>query len=459
MSWEPTDPENDEELRRLISADNIDWEALARHMKRKSHDFQTLKYLLEEKNAPASYASVAFESIGRSGRANADFMEAVDLFQMPFDHFKALVNNVCEPIYSRKDEHGTYHEHLLFGTGSYATTKDYWQKLKYFVDYFVGYHYDHSCVPFPFLHRLVYLLSRKYFFSCHELPNLLEETMLAVFKLMASHVPEEFHLQDQNRKTPLHLFARWGKSRRPNKDVVKMIARYLLEKYPDSASLLDSDFKSPLEIAIRDSNLGVIEALFDHNPKLAATPFANGTLPLHYAIIEQDDATEAIKLIMDKSPNCLEDENHHGMLSLHIAVWHGKHCTIRFILEAFPEAASLRDMRGDLPLHTICNAAYGLRLLSRVAAKCLDLLLHSYPQAARTRDKDGNLPLHLLCDTTANDAFGGTHTQRKLVMALVRAAPDTLQVTNGDKLLPFQLSPCANLESLTLTTSMLPGPA
>jgi hypothetical protein len=116
-------------------------------------------------------------------------------------------------------------------------------------------------------------------------------------------------------------------------------------------------------------------------------------LPLHRAAATGVYGPDLDALIASQ-PEALTLEDEQGMLPLHHACGHGHVATALALLAAEPRAVRTRAVGGILPLHLACGQA----------SDCTELvtqLLSAGPEAAASPDRRGCLPLHLAASSGA----------------------------------------------------------
>lgn len=101
----------------------------------------------------------------------------------------------------------------------------------------------------------------------------------------------------------------------------------------------------------------------------------------------------AIELLLDSDPEVDETLRHpdvNGNLPLHLAAFLSPDDVLMRLLKAYPQAALVRNAKGQTPLHCACER-------STIDPEVFQVLVQTAPQAVRQRDVSGRLPIHLCC--------------------------------------------------------------
>ena len=109
------------------------------------------------------------------------------------------------------------------------------------------------------------------------------------------------------------------------------------------------------------------------------------------------------------------------------------HALLSEVLRANPEAATVADKEGRLPLHL---AALNTNEDEGAMRALLSELLQANPEAATVADKEGRLPLHLAALNT-NEDEGAIRT---LLSELLQANPEAATVADKEGRLPLHLA-------------------
>jgi len=103
-------------------------------------------------------------------------------------------------------------------------------------------------------------------------------------------------------------------------------------------------------------------------------------------------------------------------LLLHIACWYGAPLeTIQLLLDLYPDAISIKDDHGEIPLHSACDN-------TEPSFETIELLISQYPDAVHTPKIHAMLPLHLAlqCGASTN-----------IIMTLLNHFPDAAKHVTG----------------------------
>jgi ankyrin repeat protein len=120
---------------------------------------------------------------------------------------------------------------------------------------------------------------------------------------------------------------------------------------------------------------------------------------LHDACVHQD-TSHVIELAHAHSEQAWKADD-HGLTPLHILVWGNPSAeAVKALLEASPQAVSDIDVHGDTPLHLACSNPNADKHL-------IQMLLDACPTAASMKNHEGLMPLHMACRYTRNEAVIG----------------------------------------------------
>ncbi|KAL1496302.1 hypothetical protein AB1Y20_016264 [Prymnesium parvum] len=161
-----------------------------------------------------------------------------------------------------------------------------------------------------------------------------------------------------------------------------------LREQPDLAREVDpSTGALPLHLAcLNAAPHALIASLLSAFASAAATPAADGHLPLHGALSArcEDDTVDALLRAHPDAARAPLGQH----TPLHLAAAHGASVsTVRRLLAAWPAAAAARDAEGNTPLH--------FAAASQADADVVRALLEACPAAARLRGHMKRLPLSL----------------------------------------------------------------
>jgi len=180
----------------------------------------------------------------------------------------------------------------------------------------------------------------------------------------------------------------------------------------------------------------VLKLMIQANPKFLYQRNTNSALefllPLHTACSR--DRCEKIDLMLAFDPLLARMVDHNSkMLALHIACTRSHDIfnlgTFRRLIEAYPQAAKVKDSKERLPLHYVCKE-------TRFRPDTPDFfgeVFKIYPEAAKILDKQKNLPLHYLviCNNLSPHQYEDLAPQvrrqiGKPLAVLIETYPDAL---------------------------------
>lgn len=165
------------------------------------------------------------------------------------------------------------------------------------------------------------------------------------------------------------------------------------------------------------------QVLIAAGPESAAHEAREGWLPLTLALVYRA-AADVVASLLEAYPNAAwQRSESFGCLPIHFAAKYANPRVIGLLLSANPEAASIPDSDGRLPLHVAAA--------SRPDELAIAMLLEHFPSAAHCRDSDGYLPLHV---AVTNEAGAGA------VQRLLNAHPDGARARVADCQLPLHLA-------------------
>jgi hypothetical protein len=178
-------------------------------------------------------------------------------------------------------------------------------------------------------------------------------------------------LPSSNGILPLHFAAFYfndsGEESRRGGQVA--VVDYLLNAYPEAMTIRDGNGCFPLHLAI------AANAPLWLSVRLAAFPSVAGTLPLHYAVAWRNDSFYSFRV---------------GQVAL-----------VEHLLEEYPEAATIRDGSGRLPLHVAIEANASISILETLlratpaageaVCRCEDDVMFNFPPALMAAANDCDL--------------------------------------------------------------------
>ena len=252
--------------------------------------------------------------------------------------------------------------------------------------------------------------------------------------------------QDADEKTPLHLIL----CDHPPLDIIQIFIKYA----PEVLQMEDITGSLPIHVACYyKASLEVIQALLTASPDTIKVTDTDGWLPLYNACYVHDSSLEVLNLLIDSYPEGVdqksrfgdspldifreekyaEKKDHNGMLLLHHACRneYSLHL-IHFLIQVYPESATVPDNDGNTPLQYLSKTASrvdnkGMLLLHREATnvkglnmEMLLILFHANPEAIRLQDKLGWLPIH---HASLNQA-----ASLEALMLLIKLYPESVAV-------------------------------
>lgn len=179
--------------------------------------------------------------------------------------------------------------------------------------------------------------------------------------------------------------------------------------------------KIPLHEACESKYLDVVNFVHDLYPEGLTHKTRRNFTPLFLAF--KWSSLPVIKYLLahteDKSMALHETES--GSIPLHAAFLNSRKEVADFVIASYPQFLQLaRPYDGRLPLHYACAKAS--------STLGITVLLENYPDAAKVKDKKGQLPLALACK---NKTLKEDHD---LLGLILRYNPDAMDAvdTNGD---------------------------
>ena len=199
---------------------------------------------------------------------------------------------------------------------------------------------------------------------------------------------------------PIHL-ASWAGGRRGDEETVR-IFRLLHESYPPGMTAEDGDGDTPLIIMVKYGRTapGALRYVMESNPDglegsgSGVGAVRGGRSALHATLSGpgHSDTPAVASMILLLRPDLARfPDPRTGRLPLHLAL---DQCCVDTsvvvdLLNVHPEASTVRDGGGDLPLHHACREGV------EDAEAVMGALLDAHPESPAEADKDGALPLHL----------------------------------------------------------------
>lgn len=216
----------------------------------------------------------------------------------------------------------------------------------------------------------------------------------------ATHDPKLFRKTDTDGRLPLHMVWMQLQTIEESRQV---LVDALLSKNPDAVHVADNDNALPLTYIARTRDLVGFERIFPLNPFAAAVKSTDGMYPLH--VLCDFGATGSLSESIDKM--------------------------ITALLNQHSAAAGEADQKGNLPLHFLCKTAGA----GHVETHTLQKLVAAYPEALTIADENGMLPLQLaVLAATASDDLQEHDYWAALVDFLVEACPSAASEVKEGKL-------------------------
>lgn len=219
---------------------------------------------------------------------------------------------------------------------------------------------------------------------------------------------------DYEGNTPLHLATRKGD--------IEFVNTLLEAKYSYIYVNNDND-ETPLDLAIKENNILIVEALLTVDPihQLKKHNNKNGNTPLHYAISK--GRSECASVLIGVKDGSLNLTNKDGNTPVHLAIQHEQtECASILIgVENKNIKLNLKNDAGNAPLHlaTIKSNEVIVNRLLNVAGVDINL-----------KNDAGNTPLH----------FAVIKREMNILMALLNADTIKIDLKNDDDDTPIILA-------------------
>ena len=229
-----------------------------------------------------------------------------------------------------------------------------------------------------------------------------------------------------------------------NERVNEGIIRYLLEYFPDAASVtVDGDGWLSLHAACDNKNVtkGIIEILIEASPDSVRSVDFFDDMPLHNLCdnrnLDETAAIEILELLLEKHPEAVRHVDSYGVLPIHIAACELKSPEFcRVLIEAYPGSERITDDKDALPLHYACfSRNFGT----------VKYLYNLFPNAIHhARRTDGFYPIHTAINGASkiDDNLNIAHAAAEIVTFLLDCDPSVkLQRCKGKSLLDYACDP------------------
>jgi len=267
-------------------------------------------------------------------------------------------------------------------------------------------------------------------------------TAVDVVEAIISVRPQLIATSNDAGWTPLHYCVERRLVLKPGKELVRM-ALMMINACPEAVSIAtQSGFKrmTPFHLACEaDADVSVLRAMLEADASLATRPcmsdasmYSVGHSPVKLLWQAYDNAMEKMALLLITAFEGRVPQDPIPMNHILHAACHQR-CPrdyVKRVMKEYAIQASQTDYQGNLPLHYATRHAF---VESQAYTKfVLDELLELYPQAASLQDDSGRLPLHvaLTGDSRLTWYKGG-------IDKLVAASPEALYTLDEtDRLYP-----------------------
>jgi len=225
-----------------------------------------------------------------------------------------------------------------------------------------------------------------------------------------------------------------------NKTVCLEIVQYLVEQWPESIKVRIHGNRVALHWACeRCSPPAIIQYLAEQWPEAIRKKTNGKNLPLHLACAAKGTSLEAISYLLQMWPESIQMRNDCKYLPLDEACCENAHNAnlIAFLINKWLQAVhSQCPGMHDLPLHLACRRA---PVAQASSLPMLRLLIEAWPNAMSVQDGDGFLPLHYACRNVKVVASDTEEIQAPLetIKLLVEPRPESLQIKTDLGMLPL----------------------
>ena len=145
------------------------------------------------------------------------------------------------------------------------------------------------------------------------------------------------------------------------------------------------------------------------------TPDENGRLLLHLALQDDDVSFGTIKLLLEKNPDAVSVRDSRGMLPIHIASEFKDLDSVKWLMDASgADVLAICDSNQEYPLHLACPAG---------KCKTASHFLQRSTVSISSRNCDGKLPIDLLVES---DCEKVEPDYVEAIWLMIRANPDML---------------------------------
>jgi hypothetical protein len=190
------------------------------------------------------------------------------------------------------------------------------------------------------------------------------------------------------------------------------VVQYLVKQWPEAVKTTNVDGKTPLGYAqnpdarfgrpirkviawLQDVDAGRITFEIPSKQLPVSTPSKPEPEPklehdiakqLQSACSEQPQQVDTIRFLVEACPEAVKVPNDNGSLPLHVAcAYKAPLDVIQYLVEQWPEAIKTANHNGSLPLHHACK--------NKVPLDVVEFLVEEWPEAVKIMDSDGRTPL------------------------------------------------------------------
>jgi len=148
-----------------------------------------------------------------------------------------------------------------------------------------------------------------------------------------------------------------------------------------------------MQLKVGDS---ILSQLFAEMNEILTVKDENGNLPVHCAIMSGRSIT-LVREMISGHPNALKIANSDGFTPFHAALYYSDSddsSTVMYLLEEFPMAAGIVNMKRDLPLHTA--------IVKGMPSAVLTAIVEANPFACKWMSGYGDYPIHAAIENEVN---------------------------------------------------------
>ena len=227
--------------------------------------------------------------------------------------------------------------------------------------------------------------------ACYsDCPNEVIQFLVEQYPLALEHLSNGWIDHDEYKVTglPLHYYLRWNDN--INDETVKM----MVEAYPQSLMFASEE--------------GEGAPCYPLHALLSNDTFAHPDCESYLCDI--------ITCILEMEPSSLRVVDGYNKTPLHIVfkinyMFYDDTAAFNLLFNAWPEAISMRDISGALPIHFLCSYCTSIELCNNdhydddddALMKILHVMLDKVPTLLMERDNSGYIPLHYAIDVKSID--------------------------------------------------------